>query len=124
MKSACLILGILALSAWAAKPPEVQVLEVKCHRTEDKVSLDGKLKVTADKPVKGLVLEFIFLSDSGDVLTTQKSEVSDETMRKNDESAFHCEGLNVPGSIRYKIRAYDSSDRELRVGNDGPFTID
>jgi len=124
MKYVCLTLAILVVAATAAKPPDVQVVDAKCHRTEDKVALDGKVKVTADKPLKGLVLEFAFLSASGDVLTTEKAEVSDETMHKNDESSFHCEAFNPPGSIRYKIAAYDTSGRDLRIGNDGPFIID
>ena len=124
MKSRSLLLGILVLAAWAAKPPDVQVLEAKCHRTEDKVTLDGKVRVTGERPLKGLVLEFAFLSASGDVLTTEKSEVSDDVMHKNDESAFHCEANNPPGSIRYKIKVYDTGERELRIGNDGPFIID
>jgi|SRR5579863_2516291 len=114
----------VAAAVFAAKPPDVQVVEAKCHRTEDKVTLDGKVKITGEKPLKGLVLEFVFLSDSAQVLTTQKTEVSDETIRKDEEESFHVEAYNTPGSIRYKIRAYDSADKELRIGNDGPFIIE
>ena len=97
MKSACLTLVMLTALAFAAKPPDVQVLDVKCHRTEDKVVLDGKVKITAEKPLKGLVLEFAFLSDSGEVLTTEKTEVSDEAMHKNDESPFNSKPFNPRG---------------------------
>jgi len=127
MKSACLVLAILVITASAQKTkkaPDVQVLEVKCNRSEEKLALDGKLKVTGEKPLKGLVLEFDFLSASGDVLTTQKMEVADDTMHRDDETPFHCETRNPPGSIRFKIKAYDAAERELRVGNEGPFTIE
>ena len=127
MKYVCLLLAVMAVSAPAQKPkkaPDVQVVEVKSRRTEDKLALDGKVKITGDKPLKGLVLEFAFLSASGDVLTTQKTEVSDETLKKDDTPDFHAETNNPPGSIQYKIKAYDTADRELRIGNAGPFTIE
>jgi len=127
MKHLCLLLALFALAApaqKAKKAPDVQVLEVKCHRGEDKVALDGKVRITAERPLRGLVLEFAFLADSGDVLTTAKTEVSDEMLEKDDEPAFHAEALNPPGAIQYKITAYDHAARELRIGNAGPFVIE
>jgi hypothetical protein len=127
MRYVCLVLAILAVSASAQKPrkaPDVQVLEVKSHRNENTLTLDGKVKITGVKPLKALILEFAFLSASGDVLTTQKTEVSDEPLQKDDEQAFHVETNNPPGSIQFKMNAYDKGDRALSVGNGGPFTIE
>jgi hypothetical protein len=121
-----LLLAVFAVAAPAQrqKKTDVQVLDVKSRRSEDKIAFDGKMRVTGDKPLKGLVLEFAFLSASGDVLTTQKTEVSDETLNKDDEPAFHVETLNPPGAIQYRIRAFDSTERELRLVNAGPFIIE
>jgi hypothetical protein len=119
-----LILAIFAVAALAAKKTDIDVLEVKSRRGEQNVTVDGKLRVTAEKPLRGLVLEFAFLSDSGDVLITEKTEVTDETLQKDDEQPFHAETHNPPGAIQYKIRAFDGFDRELRIGNPGPFVIE
>ena len=127
MKYACLLLAMLAMAAPAQKqkkPADVTVLDAKGHRTEDKVTLDGKVRVTGDKALKGLVLEFSFLSSSGDVLTSEKADLSDDKLDKNEEPAFHAETLNPPGSIRFRIKAFDSADRELSIANGGPFTIE
>lgn len=129
MKVVCLVLGILALAApltaqKGKKPPDVQVIEAKARRTEDKIALDGKIRVTGEKPLKGLVLAFDFLSSSGEVLTTQKEEVSDEVLNRGDEPAFHAETMNPPGAIKFRIRFFDTGERELREANAGPFTIE
>ena len=124
MKVLCLTLAIFAVAALAARKTDIDVLEVKCRRGEQKVMVDGKLRVTCEKPLRGVVLELAFLSDSGDVLITEKTDVTDETLEKNDEQSFHAETLNPPGAIQYKIRAFDANDRELRVGNAGPFVIE
>jgi hypothetical protein len=124
MKYLLLLLALFAIAASAQKKVDVQVLDVKSRRSEDKLALDGKVRIGGDKPVKGLVLEFAFIAASGDVIVTQKTEVSDETLKKGDEETFHAETNNPPGAIKYKIRAYDGGDRELRIGNDGPFIIE
>jgi|SRR5271157_5288896 len=127
MRCLCLLLALLVVAASAQKPKkahDVEVLELKSRRSEDKIALDGKVRVTGQKPLKGLVLAFDFLSDSGDVLTTQKTEVSDETLQRDDEPSFHVETNNPPGAIKYKIRAFDTGERELRTGNAGPFIIE
>jgi hypothetical protein len=50
--------------------------------------------------------------------------VEDDELKRGDESSFHAETENPPGSVRFKIRAFDGDGRQLRVGNDGPFVID
>jgi hypothetical protein len=129
MKLICLVLGILTLLVTASaqkakKAPDIEVMEAKARRGEDKISLDGRVKVSGEKPLKGLILAFDFLSSSGDVLTTQKQEISDDTLDRNEEAPFHSELLNPPGAIKFRIRAFDSSERELRSANAGPFTIE
>jgi hypothetical protein len=127
VKYFCLLIAVFSIAAPAQKQkkaPDAQVIETKCRRSEDKVTLDGKVKITSDKPLKGLALEFSFLSAAGEVLTTQKTEVSDDELEKDDEPVFHVETLNPPGSIQYRIKALTAGDRELRLANPGPFAIE
>jgi hypothetical protein len=126
MRYLCLALLLLGVGASAqkARKTDVDVLEAKCRRGENTVMLDGKVRVTAEKGLKSLTLVFDFIADSGDVLTTQKTEQSDEPLGKGEESAFHVETNNPPGAIKYRIRAFDIEDRELRIGNPGPFVIE
>lgn len=106
------------------KPPDVQILEAKAHRVEDKVKVDGKVKVTGEKPLHGLVLAFDFLDHDNAILTSEKDEISDEILKSGESPGFHSETYNPPGSIKFKIRAFDSGDKELRIANPGPFIIE
>ena len=115
---------VVGASAQKARKTDVEVLEAKCRRGENTLALDGKVRVTAERGLKSLTLVFDFIADSGDVLTTQTTEVSDEALSKGEEPAFHVETNNPPGAIKYRIRAFDIADRELRVGNSGPFVIE
>ncbi len=119
--SLLLLAGSLAL---AEKRHDVEVVEARARRVEEgRISLDGRVRVTAGKSVKGLSLTFDFLTSDGDLLSSEKAAVDDDVIQRGDDSPFHVETDNPPGSVRFKIRAFDGSGRQLRVGNDGPFII-
>ena len=86
--------------------------------------MDGRVKITGEKPIKGLVIVFDFLSTEGETLTSQKVTMDEDELDRGEESTFHAATMNPPGAVRYKLRAFDKSDRQLRLGNAGPFTIE
>jgi len=49
------------------KPPDVEILETKAVRDNGKISVDGRVKVTAEKALRGLVLVFDFRSPEKEV---------------------------------------------------------
>jgi hypothetical protein len=120
--SLLLLAGSLAL---AQKGHDLEILEAKARRVEEgRLSLDGRIRVTGRKSISGLALTFDFLTSDGELLSSQNAAVEDDVINRGDESGFHAEAQNPPGSVRFKIRAFDGSGRQLRVGNDGPFVID
>jgi len=118
-----LLLVLVSSMAVAQKKHDVEILEAKARRVEEgRLSIDGRIAVT--KPIKGLTLTFDFLTSDDELLSSQKTPVEDQSLRRGDESSFHAETDNPPGSVRFKIRAFDGEGRQLRVSNDGPFVID
>jgi hypothetical protein len=131
MRGLAFTLCVLSLCALAAeqgqkgrKPPDVQVLEAKGRRIEEKVSVDGKVKITGEKQVHGLILAFDFLDHDNNVLTTEETQISEDPLSNGETPAFHAETLNPPRSIKFRVRAYDTAEKELRVANGGPFIIE
>jgi hypothetical protein len=123
MKSLALVLCLCTVAA-AQRRPEVQVIEAKARRVEEgKVAVDGRVKI-GDKPLKGLVLVFDFLSSEGETLTSQKITADEDQLDRGEESSVHAVTMNPPGAIRFRLRAFDASDRQLRIGNAGPFVIE
>ncbi|MBZ5724907.1 MAG: hypothetical protein LAP87_07910 [Acidobacteriia bacterium] len=106
------------------KPPDVQILEAKVRRIEQKITLDGRLRATGEKPVQGLVIFFDFLSAEGQPLTSQRTGIDEEVLASGEEAAFHAETAAPPGAVKCRIRAFDEHERELRVANSGPFIIE
>ncbi len=109
--------------ALAEKKYDLEILEAKGRRVEEgRLSIDGRVR--AGKSLKGLTVTFDFLTSDGELLSSQKTAVEDSALDRGEESSFHAETDNPPGSVRFKIRAFDGDGRQLRVGNDGPFVID
>jgi hypothetical protein len=108
----------------AKKPGDVEMLETKAVRDTGKISVDGRVKVTGDKTLRGLVIVFDFRSPEKQVVTSQKTVIDEGPMESGREGAFHNEMADNPRAVDYLIRAFDSREKELRVGNPGPYIVE
>ena len=129
MRFAAITLALVSLFAAVAqqkqkKPSDVEVLETKARREEARITLDGKVRVTGEKPLKGLVIVFDFRSPEKEVVTTQKTVIDEDSLEPGREGAYHVEMADAARAVRYTVRAFDFHDRELRVSNTGPFPIE
>jgi len=128
MKRAVLLLAIVVVSLSGAdkkkKPPEVTVVECKARRANGKLTFDGKVRDTGEKPIRGLVLLIDFLSTDNELLTTLNGPVEEKLLETGKESSFHFDADEPPRAIRYRLNAVDQGGRDLRVANAGPFAIE
>lgn len=117
-------LGALGASQKQKKPPDVTVVEAKAHRADSKILVDGRVRVTALKQLRGLVVVFDLLSPENGVMATVKTAVEEDFIEPGQERSYHAETSDPVRSVRYRIRAFDGGERELRVENSGPFPIE
>ena len=121
---AFLLLAALALAQKPKKPADVLVVETKARREQERITVDGKVRVTAEKPIRGLVIVFDFRSPEQQVVTTQNTTVDEDTLANGREGSYHVEMADAARAVRYTIRAFDTHEKELRVENTGPFPIE
>jgi hypothetical protein len=128
MKFLAIALVLVSLAASAPqkpkKAPDVQVVETKARREEAKITIDGKVKITGEKPLRGLVVVFDFRSPEKEVVTTQKVTVDEDTLETGRERSYHVEMADAARAVTYTMRAFDIHEKELRVENTGPFSIE
>ena len=106
------------------KPADVRVLETKARREDGKITLDGKVRVTGEKPLRGLIIVFDFRSPEKEVVTAQNTTIDDGTLESGFEGSYHVEMADAARAVRYTIRAFDTHEKELRVENTGPFPVE
>ena len=106
------------------KPPDVEVIETKARREDGKILVDGRVRVTAEKPLHGLVIVFDLVSPENGVLTSLNAEVEPDLIERGQERTYHSVTAEQVRAVKIKIRAFDSGEKELRVSNTGPFPIE
>jgi hypothetical protein len=129
MKVLTILSLFLALFAAAAqqkgkKAADVQILETKAVRDGAKIKVDGKVRVTGEKPLHGLVIIFDFRSPEKEVVTSQKAVIDEDTMETGREGVFRSEMADSARAVRYTLRAFDTHEKELRVANPGPYPVE
>ena len=128
MRSAlALFLGLATLLCGAApkrKPPDVEVLEVKCQRNEGRVTVDGTVRNSGRKAIANLNLLFDFLTTDDQVVTTRRHGYKDEVLEPGQELGFQLYFADPVRAVTFSMRAESKDGRELRLGNAGPFPIE
>lgn len=118
------LLVVALLATGAPKPADVKILETKAVREPARITVDGKVRVTAEKPLRGVVIVFDFRSPEKEVVTTQKAVITEETVDAGFEGVYHSEMADAARAVKYTIRAFDMHEKELRVENTGPFPVE
>ncbi len=106
------------------KPPELTIVSVSVHRTNEGISIDGKVKNSGLKPLTGVVLLIDFLAPGKEVLTTKNGPVETDLMAPGDEAEFRLQINDQSRAVHIRFKAEDKDKRDLRVDNSGPFTIE
>jgi len=121
------VLCIASLAAPAqktGKAADVRILDTKAVRDGDKIKVDGRVRVIAERPLHGLVIIFDFRSPEKEVVTSQKAIIDEGALESGREGVFHSEMADAARAVRYTVRAFDIRDRELRLANPGPFPVE
>ena len=129
MRFFLLAVAVLSLCASATgqrkkKPADVEVIETKARRVDDRITLDGRVRFTGERPAHGLVIVFDFLSAEQAIVTTQKTQVADDVVRAGREASYQTVLVDPVRAVSYQVRAVDAADRDLRVANPGPYPIE
>ncbi len=106
------------------KTADVEILEVAARRNDDNITLDGRLRNTGEKAIRGLVLSFDFKAPDGTVITTQHGSAEDDDLAPKAETSFHMQLANPPRAVTFQINALDEGQRSLRVANGGHLAIE
>jgi hypothetical protein len=123
---AAVILSLCASATGQRKkrPADVDVIETRARRVEGKITLDGRVRFTGERPAHGLVIVFDFLSPEHEVVTSQKTQVADDAVRAGQEASYQTVLVDPVRAVTYQVRAFDGNERDLRVSNAGPYPIE
>ena len=121
---AALDLAALPAQKKQQRKPDIEIVRIVSTRQEGRISYDGTLKVTGEKPVAGIVLQFEFFESRRVLLSMQKIQVEDATLMPGEERRFQVQGNDVPRAVSFRLSATDASGRDLNLAGVGPYPLD
>lgn len=120
MRTLLVLVAAIAVCASGAekkkKLPELEILDLKVHRLDGKVTIDGRVRNTGEKKLQGVIVIFDFLATGNAVITTQKTTLDEETLDPGGEAAFRGELIDPVRAVECRINtAEDKGGRDLRL---------
>jgi hypothetical protein len=120
MRRLLAVLAVAVLCAAGAekkkKLPDLEVLELKVHRLDGKVTIDGRVRNSGEKHLEGVIVFFDFLATGSTVITTQRTGIDDEMLEPGKESGFRGELVDPVRAVECRINtAEDKGGRDLRL---------
>lgn len=106
------------------RPPEVEVVELRTHRGEGQLTIDGKIRNEMDQPLRGLVLFFALEASRHEVVATKNGVPEPEDLAPGEEAEFHVETSDPVRAVYIRVEARDKRGVDLRLGKNGPFPIE
>jgi|SRR5947199_1956833 len=126
-----LFAGLLAFALFSAgapqkarRPPEVAVLETRARRANGEIHIDIRVRTGAERPLRGLIVYFDLISPENGVVTSQKAVLDEDQIEPGQERSAASAASEHVRAVKYRIRAFDTQERELRIANAGPFPIE
>ena len=108
----------------AAKPPEVEIVEMALHRKDGLIEVDTTVKNLSAKPILGLTAIYQFFAPGRTPITTQRTRIDRPTLAAGAEAVINAQ-LEAPArAVTVECSVVDLAGKEYRVKNAGPFAIE
>ena len=104
--------------------PDAVIEKIEVRRDGDVILLDGSVKNTSAKAIRGMTLHFEFFAPNRESLTVQSGPVEAAEIAPGDEAEFRLQVKYPTRAVELKVEARDRDQRDLTVEKNGPFAID
>lgn len=106
------------------KPAVVQMRDLKVTLHGSEINVDGSVHNAGERTIERLTLWFHFFDTEHKPVTTLKLEVDDETIDPDDDAEIHAAANEPPRAVSMEVTAADRGERDLKVVNPGPYSIE
>ena len=126
------LLPLAAASAADKKKPErlkpgiAEVVEISVRRSAEErvISIDGRVRNSGEKPIKGLTLVFSIVAPGGEEVSRQRGTIEDDPLEPGEESEFHWQLNDHARAVQVRVAAANHDGFEVKVVKPGPYVIE
>jgi hypothetical protein len=126
------LLPLLALAADKQKKPEklkpgiAEVVEISVRRSAEErvIAIEGRVRNSGEKPIKGLTLVFSIVAPGGEEVSRQHGSIEDDPLEPGEESEFHWQMADHARGVQVRVAASNHDGFEVAVEKPGPYVIE
>jgi hypothetical protein len=104
--------------------PRLQILEISAARVDNRLTLDGRVKNTWDRPLSKVVLIVELLDSDRKLIGQRRGALEEDILEPGQETAFHFYVPLQPRSIQVRLSAEAARVPYVQVVNPGPYPIE
>ena len=106
------------------KPAVVELQDLKVTLEGTRINIDGAVHNRGERAIEKLVLSFHFFDTEHKPVTTLKLEVDEATLAPDDDAEIHAAANEPPRAVSVEVTAEDHGEKDLKVVNPGPYSIE
>ncbi|MBM3783210.1 MAG: hypothetical protein FJW30_02560 [Acidobacteria bacterium] len=106
------------------KAPELTVEKIEIKRDGEVILLDGVVKNSSMRTMRGLTLHFEFFAPNRKSLTILNGPVESAVVEPEEEAEFRLQVRAPHAAVSLVIEARDKDSRDFIVANNGPHPIE
>ena len=123
------LLPLLALAAEKQKklkPGIAEVVEISVRRSAEErvIAIEGRVRNSGQKAIKGLTLVFSIVAPGGEEVSRQHGSIEDDLLEPGDESEFHWQMPDHARGVQVRVAASNHDGFEVAVEKPGPYVIE
>ncbi len=101
----------------------LEVVEVKAAREAGRITLDGEVRNTGNRPLTKVVLVFDLLDADRKTISRRRGPIDEAVLDPGDSSAFHFYVPEQARAVEVRVGA-EQRGLEMEVAKPGPFPIE
>lgn len=120
---------MLAAAGKKARRPSrtwIEMVELKFRRVPEDgtVSVEGRLRNSGERPIRGLHVVFHVLAPGGAEVARQRGNVEEDPFEPGQEYEFHWQMKDPVRGVEVRVVARDSNEEQVHMEQAGPYTIE
>ncbi|MGQ9633358.1 MAG: FxLYD domain-containing protein [Bryobacteraceae bacterium] len=130
MRYALVLLLACGLAAALQEPgrreggPRLEIVEIAAARSENRLTVDGRLKNAWNRPLTKIVLVVELLDSDRKLIGQRRGTIEPELLEPGEEAAFHFYLPLQPRSVQVRLAAEAARVPYVEVLKPGPYPIE
>lgn len=106
------------------KTPDAVLEKIEVKREGEVILLDGVVRNTSMKPIRGMVLHFEFFAPNKKSLSIMNGPIESAIVEPNEQAEFRLQVKAPTAAVSLVVEARDRDQKDLVVDKNGPYPIE